>query len=186
MKLRFYLRGLGIGIAVTAVFMSLSGTRTQALSDEQIIARAKTLGMVQEDKVLFHADKKEQEEPEAEEPAQEVPKDTEPEAEIPEAEISVTAEQAEASAGNTDNTADDKTDNKTDSPFVLEIASGSSSDTVSALLQKGGLIQNAAEFDDYLCDNHYDNRIVAGRHTIPAGADYETIAKIIVTAQPSD
>ena len=195
MKLRFYLRGLGIGIVVTALFMSLSGGRAQALTDEQIIARAETLGMVQEDKVLLNADKKEPEEPAAAEPesvpeesaeeavpaeptaevTNEAPEAAEPEAETPKPETEQTAEAADDTAS-TENTA-----NAQDSPFILEIASGSSSDTVSALLQKGGLISNAAEFDDYLCDNHYDNRIVAGRHTIPAGADYEAIAKIITT-----
>lgn len=46
MRLKYYLRGLGIGIAVTAVVLSLSTEhKAAALTDEQIIERAKALGM---------------------------------------------------------------------------------------------------------------------------------------------
>lgn len=47
MERKYYLRGLGLGIAMTAVIMgvALSGKRT--MTDEEIIARAKELGMVE-------------------------------------------------------------------------------------------------------------------------------------------
>lgn len=48
MKLRYYLRGLGIGIVVTALLMGLTkGGAKETLSDDEIIARAEALGMVQ-------------------------------------------------------------------------------------------------------------------------------------------
>lgn len=47
MKLKYYLRGLGIGIAVTAVILSVS-TKGETLTDAQIVAKAKELGMVEE------------------------------------------------------------------------------------------------------------------------------------------
>ncbi len=62
MGLRYYLRGLGIGIAVTAAVMSVSANRRSTeLTDEQIRVRARALGMV--DGVLTTL-------PEAEESAQ--------------------------------------------------------------------------------------------------------------------
>lgn len=46
-RLKYYLRGLGIGIIVTAVIMGVSaGTKPAELTDAQIVARAKELGMV--------------------------------------------------------------------------------------------------------------------------------------------
>lgn len=63
--------------------------------------------------------------------------------------------------------------------FTLQIANGATSFTVAKLLQKGGVIEDAADFDDYLCDNHYDNKINHGVFKIPSGAGYEEIAKII-------
>ncbi len=48
MEWKYYLRGLGLGIAMTAVIMgvALSG-RKRPMTDEEIIARAKELGMVE-------------------------------------------------------------------------------------------------------------------------------------------
>lgn len=47
MKLRYYLRGLGIGIIVTAIIMSFT-RQPQELTDTQIKAKARELGMVEE------------------------------------------------------------------------------------------------------------------------------------------
>lgn len=48
MKLRYYLRGLGIGIVITAFLMGFTkGGAKETLSDDEIIARAEALGMVQ-------------------------------------------------------------------------------------------------------------------------------------------
>ena len=49
MNLKYYLRGLGIGIMVTAVIMSVAAdNKKQELSDAEIKARAAQLGMVEE------------------------------------------------------------------------------------------------------------------------------------------
>lgn len=49
MKLKYYLRGLGIGIAVTALILGLAPGKAgdASMTDAQIIARAKELGMVE-------------------------------------------------------------------------------------------------------------------------------------------
>lgn len=53
MNLKYYLRGLGIGIIVTAVIMgAASGEKKETLSDAQIKARAAELGMVEQSGVL--------------------------------------------------------------------------------------------------------------------------------------
>ena len=51
MKLKYYLRGLGIGMIVTALILGISfshrqGQETQTLTDDQIRERAEQLGMV--------------------------------------------------------------------------------------------------------------------------------------------
>jgi len=48
MKLKYYLMGLGIGIFITTLVLSV-GNRKETLSDEEIIARARELGMVMKD-----------------------------------------------------------------------------------------------------------------------------------------
>lgn len=47
MKLKYYLRGLGIGVVVTAIIMSITN-KPQELTDAQIKMRATELGMVEE------------------------------------------------------------------------------------------------------------------------------------------
>lgn len=56
MNLKYYLRGLGIGIVVTAVIMGIAlGGKKQELSNEEIKERAKELGMIEESTVLADA-----------------------------------------------------------------------------------------------------------------------------------
>lgn len=47
MELKYYLRGLGLGIVVTALIMGMISSRGHAMTDEEIIARAKQLGMTE-------------------------------------------------------------------------------------------------------------------------------------------
>lgn len=59
MERKYYLRGLGIGIAVTAIIMGISRSGPRAMTDDEIIARAKQLGMV-ENTVLANAEETEE------------------------------------------------------------------------------------------------------------------------------
>lgn len=54
MELKYYLRGLGLGIVITAIIMGITSSRSRAMTDEEIIARAKQLGMI-EGRVLSEA-----------------------------------------------------------------------------------------------------------------------------------
>ena len=47
MKLKYYLRGLGIGILTTTVILSLAGIGRKNMTDEEVVKRAKELGMVE-------------------------------------------------------------------------------------------------------------------------------------------
>jgi len=180
MKIRYYLRGLGLGILVTAIFFMVSGKSNQTMSDEMIKARAKELGMT-ESVVLSELPVKESEpevtteEPTREtevtvqEPAQEeaTAEETvqEPAEEVPEESVAEPAEE-ESAASNTE-------------PVLITVNRGEGSDTVSRRLQEAGLVADAYEYDRYLMANGYDKRIGAGEHTIPAGATWEDIAKIL-------
>ena len=49
MKLRYYLRGVGTGILVTAIIMGIAlGGQNNSMTEEQIKEKAKELGMVEE------------------------------------------------------------------------------------------------------------------------------------------
>ena len=51
MKLRYYFRGLGIGILVTALIMGMTSKAGRPLTDAEIRAKALTLGMVDPDSI---------------------------------------------------------------------------------------------------------------------------------------
>lgn len=55
MEKKYYFRGLGLGIVVTAIIMGIAlshGTKTRAMTDEEVIARAKELGMIEDSRLL--------------------------------------------------------------------------------------------------------------------------------------
>ncbi len=178
---------------MTALLMGYAGGRqkTTEMTDEQIIARAEALGMVQEARVLLPAS----ETAEGESAADSMDINTAEEAETAEG-VKTASEQTEgkeesSKVNNKEAEAAEEekkpgvqtqmpaAEKKNSSTVTLEIAKGSGSAAVSALLEKGGFVENAEDFDHYLCEYNYDNRIVAGIHQIPLDADFETIAKII-------
>lgn len=53
MKLKYYLRGLGIGMLVAALVLVLSGNTATKMSDEDVKRRAAQLGMVEKDKTVL-------------------------------------------------------------------------------------------------------------------------------------
>lgn len=52
MKLKFYLRGIGLGIIVAVALCISAGMKNDQISDEEIIKRAETLGMVPSSETL--------------------------------------------------------------------------------------------------------------------------------------
>lgn len=53
MKLKYYLRGLGIGMLVAAIILTVSGSTGAKMSDEAVRRRAAELGMVEKDKTVL-------------------------------------------------------------------------------------------------------------------------------------
>lgn len=47
MERKYYLRGLGLGIIITAIIMGIAGKGKPAMTDEEIMQRAKELGMIE-------------------------------------------------------------------------------------------------------------------------------------------
>jgi len=189
------MRGLGIGIAVTALLMgiALSG-RKETMTDEEIRQRALEMGMTDESGVLSEDLKDEDPEAEPEEM-----KDTESEA----GELAVSENGTGESAGQkvetekpeeetkspeeAEENPDAEPDGKSDAEpaavpenegksVIITINSGDGSRTVANKLKEAGLIEDAAAYDAFLCQNGYDKKIAAGNHEILSGASDEEIA----------
>lgn len=207
MKLRYYLRGLGIGIVITALLMGFTKTATkETLSDDEIIARAEALGMVQSSVLSSDLNHEEQGE-DGVTVSYNTALDKSDIAALPD---SAGADQTEDAAGVVDTEATDKTadvaDNSTKATdttdkvkndttvtddadnsgttgattITVTINSGDGSDTVARRLTELGVITDAGDFDRYLCQNGYDKKLATGNHEINAGAGYQEIAEILI------
>lgn len=165
MKLKYYLRGLGIGILVTAVIMGVTqGSRKETLSDREIRERAAALGMVEPGNSL--ADLEAAETPAATETPEaiETPAATEAPAATPEVTARPTQRPAEEEEG---------------SSYTFEIQAGDSSYQVAYRLQQAGLVADARDFDNYLCSKGYDRKLKIGSYEIPETATEEEISEIL-------
>ena len=79
MNLKYYLRGLGVGIVVTALIMGISlGGKKESLSDKEIKARASELGMVEAGTTLKDNLPEKEEQQEKDEPASDVQETAKP------------------------------------------------------------------------------------------------------------
>lgn len=201
MNLKFYLRGLGIGIVVAAILMGVATRGNEPMTDAEIKERAAQLGMV-EQKVL--ADISEANEKNSAEMVTQSPRDevTDVPTETPQSETTAAptqapqgeetaaptqAPQVEATAAPTQAPQVEATAVPTQMPqdedvfekVVLIIRSGESSWTVSQNLASLGLVEDAVAFDRFLSQGGYDKSIRTGEFEIVQGATFDEIAKII-------
>ena len=187
MKLKYYLRGLGIGILVTAVIMGITQeSRKQTLSDREIRERAAALGMVEPGNSL--ADLKATEAPTATAKPTQKPVATETPAAT--ATTKPTEKPTEKpTAKPTQKPTEKPTEKPTQKPiqkpteeedtYVLEIQSGDGSYQVSYRLQQAGLVADARDFDNFLCSKGYDRKLRIGSYEIPKTATEEEISEIL-------
>ena len=182
MKLKYYLRGLGIGILVTALIMGFTTRDGRPLTDAEIKAAAAELGMVESDSLRL-ADLPQDQTPE---PTKEPGTTPEPEATPeatpePEKESEATPEPTKEPEAASESATETPQESGTD--ISITVSSGSGSRTVCNRLEEAGVIEDAAEFDKYLCDKGYSKRICVGTFEIPADASWEEIAKIITRSK---
>lgn len=203
MKLKYYLRGIGIGMVVTAVIMSISfASRSQTMTDEEIKIRARELGM-KESTILIESSLPSEESPEEslEEGSVESTEESTEEGSVESAEETAgvsSGDEAEERISDEDTqqaSVEEPVESSEKKPIEeaepslegelvrIEIRRGDTSVSVSEKLLQAGLIEDAGEYDRYLCANGYDKSIHVDRFDIPVGAGHEEIAKIITKRQ---
>ena len=188
MKLKYYLRGLGIGIIGTAIVMgiALSGSKKETLSDAEIIERAKLLGMELEGELGPDKKDPEQEGTAGQEPG------TMPEGQPEEGQPD--GEGSGEDGGESDSPESDKepdsdlpdSGNVVQQPsgeagdvVELEIKEGEFSDVVSKKLFQAGLIPDAEKFNTYMTQKGVDDSLRIGVHKIPKGSSADEIIDIL-------
>ncbi|MDY5102733.1 MAG: hypothetical protein SPE81_06510 [Agathobacter sp.] len=197
MKLKYYLRGIGIGMIVTTIILMIAFAvhKEQPLTDDEIRARALELGMVMAEDIpagdkLSDSNKEiDQTDGEQSTPVDASDKETSaPEEDVAGAakdkKTEGTKEVSDKGKDDQKTTTSDKTDQDEPETEVIEqveitIVGGEYSDAVCKKLKKAGVIDDVEAFNKYLSKKGYDNLIQPGTYVIPLGADYATVAKLI-------
>lgn len=179
--LKYYLRGLGTGIVVTALVLTLSfhfdkqNNTSKTDSGAAVLENQtgeKESGQQKEQSTKEQKPTKPQQteqkstKPQKTEPKSTKPQPTEPQTEEPESTEPESTEQ-------------EPTKPEQGETVMLTVQSGMTSDEVAAILEGLGAVESAADFNMYLYNNGYEARIRVGTFEIAKGADYAQIAAII-------
>lgn len=201
MKLKYYLRGLGIGMIVTALILGISFSsrqeQAQTMTDDQIRERAAELGMVDSSELTLAALQNGAMQPTESTPQEtqtETPPETTTEPEETQTPETTTEPEVTATPEITKEPEATATPEATPEPEVTKVPEqtqtagitinrGDDSGSVSRRLYEAGLVENAKAFDTYLCNNGYSRSINPGTYEIAPGTSEEEIAKIITGKQ---
>ena len=174
MKLKYFLRGFGIGIVSTVVIFNVFGTKTEkaTLTDAEIIERAQSLGMVLEDKKIEETLEQilnNQEEAKQQEKAQR-------EAEKAEKELKETLE-GQSLLPNA------LVEEENTVISTITITKGMGSIQIAKALEQVGVIEDAEAFNEYLCQTGNSVKLRVGTYQIKGKPSYAELEKIITKKQ---
>ncbi|MDE6167708.1 MAG: hypothetical protein K2G28_04545 [Acetatifactor sp.] len=200
MKLQYYLRGLGIGIIVTALVMGITKDRNEPLTDAEIRAMALEIGMVDSNSLKLTDTQasggpgtasgtsepdtgadlgSKEDESESEEPSEDDKQSEEGEDGQESGGSSEGEKQPEEGEDGRESGGSSEGEKQPEEGITVEIEPGAGSRAVCRMLEAAGLVEDADSFDQYLIDNGYSKRIRMGTYVIMPGTDPEEIARII-------
>ena len=199
MRLKYYLRGLGLGI-IFAVFIMIVGYRNHgsSMSDSQIIEKAKALGMVEtedssgmktDNKTDNKTDKKiDTSESDTSTADTSTDEDTQTGTDNTDADNTTDTANADTTAPSdaaaTDPAASDAAGADAAQPqqnttFTITVGGGDTCRMIAERLQTAGIIDDAEKFRVYMGQKGVDQFIADGSHEIPYGASYDDIINIL-------
>ncbi len=208
MKLKYYLRGAGVGIIIAVLIMVIGGSNNRTLSDGEIMRRAMELGMT---KVDDGSTKVKDYQPTSAAESSAASQSGAASSEASSAASSATAGSTASAASSTTSSvasgaSSDVPSRETSSTdatpasavsraasldnsafttngdtVTITINTGMLSDKVADMLQSAGVIEDSKDFNKYLIANKYDTQILKGDVTVRKGASYAEIAKLLIS-----
>lgn len=208
--MRKFLQGMGVGILLTTLVFAIAyfAVGKRDLTDAQIIARAKKLGMVEPQETIFSNSQDEnqgqaadasgegaaiaddgqaQAAPEGDKQSQDAPEEDKQSQDASE-DDKQSQDEREDNASNdhaskretrADDVAVREEGNETDETISFTIERGEGATQVSRRLQDAGLVDSALDFDRYLRNNSISRTIQIGTFDLHAGMSYEELADVI-------
>ena len=202
MRLKYYLRGAGVGMLITAIILAVALKAfgygkiesDNAIADESILGDRLEAGLdtqTESDDGVDSVDSASQIITESgntysnKDNTEIVENEINPEPDNEEPDVTDSSTQEPDTTGSDDldspsevQSEDAANDVQTETKkFVIN--GGQYSEQVSRNLESEGLIDDATKFNEYICGTGYDNYLQPGNYEIPVGATYEEIAKIL-------
>lgn len=173
MRLKYYLRGLGLGIIFAVIIMMIGfHDNKQSMSDTEIIEKAKTLGMVEAKNISgtvadeYNSEKTDSSATNSDASSQK-------------------AETEQDSQMQDSQTAQEDTQQETVEPqdavttYTISVTSQDTCRTIAEKLKALNLVDDAEQFRIYMGQKGADHFIADGEHVIPQGASYDDIITIL-------
>lgn len=200
MKFKYFLRGLGVGfLFCSLIFVAAYQTSpNKLLTDEDVIARAKELGMVEAPTKMEELLNEQTSEESSESLTTEAPTEmqsteeqtteatteeptTESTTEEPTTEATTEEVTTEATSEEvtTEATSEEPSTEQKEVSAKITIKRGMQSITVARMLEREGIVTDADDFDRYLNKHGYSTKLRVGTYTVKNSYSYEKLAKIL-------
>lgn len=178
MKLKYFMRGLGLGIVLTTLIITISNPN-QKLTDDQVKVRAEKLGMVMKDEQSSDLDKalEDMDLSATPKPTGSVKPTNTP---TPKPTVKPTVKPTKTPKSDSSASKDsEKKQENSNKEVTVTIKHGMSSSQVAKLLVSKGLIEDAQAFNHYLINLNKTGLIRVGKFTVLKDASYDDIIDII-------
>lgn len=189
MRLKYYLRGLGLGIIFAVIIMMIGfHDNKQSMSDTEIIEKAKTLGMVEAKNISgtvadeYNSEKTDSSAANSDASSQKV--ETEQDSQMQDSQTAQEdTQQEDTQQEDTQPAADAK--QETVEPqdavttYTISVTSQDTCRTIAEKLKALNLVDDAEQFRIYMGQKGADHFIADGEHVIPQGASYDDIITIL-------
>lgn len=163
-NIKSILLGIGMGVIISTLILAIYNQPKEQMTDQQIVEKAKSLGMVNQKEVL-ESTKKDDRETIIQKAKQ----------------FGMVFAEEQINNNKGENIIDNnKNDNENiDDSIIITIESGMTSKEVSNMFFNKGLIDKPDGLDVYLSDNKLTTKIDIGEYEIKKGTSLKNIAKII-------
>lgn len=179
MRLKYYLRGLGLGIIFAVIIMMIGfHDNKQSMSDTEIIEKAKTLGMVEAKNISgtvadeYNSEKTDSSAANSDASSQKT--ETEQDSQMQD---SQTAQEDTQPAADAKQETVEPQDAVT--TYTISVTSQDTCRTIAEKLKALNLVDDAEQFRIYMGQKGADHFIADGEHVIPQGASYDDIITIL-------
>lgn len=179
MRLKYYLRGLGLGIIFAVIIMMIGfHDNKQSMSDTEIIEKAKTLGMVEAKNISgtvadeYNSEKTDSSATNSDASSQKA--ETEQDSQMQDSQTAQEDTQQEADAKLETVEPQDAV-----TTYTISVTSQDTCRTIAEKLKALNLVDDAEQFRIYMGQKGADHFIADGEHVIPQGASYDDIITIL-------